>query len=399
MGFASESGYVPLSIETIMSSIKDGVNAQRGTAYTDESFLGTNYYKFYYAMVQRLQENEVKTSEIFSYLQQYFNVTNERIQRPVATNPGLIEAFSNASWIASVKKMIDADAGKINICVDAIDDHARGYFTITSYANLVSGTHDSVTVGATVFTAQGTSVTPGGTTFQAATSNAATATSLAAQINAHATAGALVYAWVDATNSAKVLLRAIARGTTGNSIALAYTDHDSNVGATKSATTLLSGITRTADYDDQRLAICTIIKDSVAGGIVSQGNEVESITLTNGQSFDFKFKLPNRIPVGVRLTTTLSENNQVVIGDPEDTKTLLLANIAAKYALGKDFEPQRYFTTADAPWTAAVLLEWTSDVSNGVDIDVSPTWHSTINEAAFDDLFEFSIGRTLLVEE
>lgn len=115
---------------------------------------------------------------------------------------------------------------------------AYGEVEITSYANLVSGTDDSVTVGATEFVAQVGAATLGQATFQAATSNNATATSLAAQINAHATAGALVEA---VANGAVVEIRAKANTTAGNSIALAYTDNDTNVGATVSAATLEGG--------------------------------------------------------------------------------------------------------------------------------------------------------------
>lgn len=84
--------------------------------------------------------------------------------------------------------------------------------TISSYANLVSGTDDALAVAGVSFVAQAGAATPGDATFQAATSNAATATSLAAQINAHATASAKVYA---VASSATVTLyrspRALAR--------------------------------------------------------------------------------------------------------------------------------------------------------------------------------------------
>lgn len=109
-----------------------------------------------------------------------------------------------------------------------------GTVTISAYANLVSGTDDSITIGATVFTAQAGSATLGQATFQAATSNNATATSLAAQINAHATAGALVYAEAAA---AVVHLRSKVSGSEGL-LALAYTDNDTNVGASVSGATL-----------------------------------------------------------------------------------------------------------------------------------------------------------------
>jgi hypothetical protein len=125
---------------------------------------------------------------------------------------------------------------------------ARGNVTITSYANLLVTAGDVVTIGATAFTAQAGAVTPGGATFRAATSNAATAASLAAQINAHATAGALVYAVVDPTNSAKVLLTAFLNGTAGNSIILTYTDNGAEIGATVSGSGTLAGGAGTTDF-------------------------------------------------------------------------------------------------------------------------------------------------------
>lgn len=112
---------------------------------------------------------------------------------------------------------------------------ATGLVTITSYANLVSGTPDALAVAGVSFVAQSGAATPGDATFQAATNNNATATSLAAQINAHATAKTKVYA---VANSAVVTLYSVAPGVgstgTGNDIAVAYTNNDANVGLTLS---------------------------------------------------------------------------------------------------------------------------------------------------------------------
>lgn len=121
---------------------------------------------------------------------------------------------------------------------DVTATQASGNITITSYANLVSGTDDSVAVAGVSFTAQTGAATLGAGTFQAATSNDATAASLAAQINAHATTSALVLATV-LTNV--VTITAIVAGSDGNAIALGYTDNDTNVGATKSGTLLTGG--------------------------------------------------------------------------------------------------------------------------------------------------------------
>lgn len=104
---------------------------------------------------------------------------------------------------------------------------AQGVFTVSSYANLVSGTADKVTIGGIELTAQAGAATPGDATFQAASSNDATATSLATQINAHETLGELVEA---TAAGAAVTVKAIESGPVGNDITATYTDNDTNVG-------------------------------------------------------------------------------------------------------------------------------------------------------------------------
>ena len=390
MSFAQENGYIPASITDLMSLVREGVNAQFATTYDQETFLGTNFYKYFYALVQRLQENEVKTSEIVLKLQQYFDVTNEMITRPNTTNPGIIDYFTDAGFLASVKAPADADAGKLFVCVDVDDNHARGTVTISSYTALVSGTDDTVTVGATVFTAQSGSAAPGDATFQAATSNDATATSLAIQINAHATAGALVEAWAV---GAVVHIRAISGGTGGNAIALAYTDNDTNAGASISGATLTGGnvlATGDVEYNDLRLTLATLIKECCVAGVISQGTEIETIALSNGQSFDFKYYLPDKHPILLRLTLVTSSNNQFTVLSPSAVAQKLYDNVTARYRLGLNFEPQRYFSVLDAPWTASVLLEYS--LNDGAD------WTDDIYESLFDDLLTFELGDIQIVE-
>ena len=106
--------------------------------------------------------------------------------------------------------------------------------TISSYANLLTTTPDTLAVAGVTFTAQAGAATLGDATFRAATSNDATATSLAAQINGHATASAKVYA---IASSATVTIYSVVDGIgstgTGNDIAVAYTDNGGgNIGIT-----------------------------------------------------------------------------------------------------------------------------------------------------------------------
>lgn len=268
MGYANDTGYTPATFEDIMSAIRVGINAQFGTSYTVETFVGTGYYKYMYAPVQRLLENEVKTSEIFLKLQGYFAAINARISRPVNTNPGLIERIGLEGYPVSVKPPTNVDAGKLFICVD-VDETAD-------------------------------------------------------------------------------------------------------------------------DYAAQKLLINTVIKDSTVAGVVTQGAQVNTIVLTNGQAFDFKFALPDRVEPLIRLTTVLSENNQVVVGSPDDVRIKLFANIMTRYSLGKNFEPERYFSLVDAPWAESVLLEYSTDGG--------ATWSNDTFEANYDDLFVVKLENIEIVE-
>ena len=393
MSFSQENGYLPVSIDTIMASIMENLNVQFGMSYTAESFVGTNHYKFYYALAQRVQSGEVKTSEIFLKLQQYIAITNERISRPVNTNPGIIEKFANyrstlipVGLVAAVKPMIDADAGKIHIAVDVFEGvRASGNVEITAYANLLVTTPDTISVAGVTFTAQASAATLGTATFQATTSNNVTATSLAAQINAHATTSPLVKA---VASGPIVLLTARHGGTAGNAYALAYVSNGT-IGATISGATL-SGGTTNADYAAMKTEINMLISQITVGGTVTQGSEVTTIVLSNGQSFDFKYNLPDRKATKLKLTIKLSENNQVVIDSPDVVKTRLINNINARYRLGRNFEPQRYFSVLDAPWASEVTLQYSLD--GGV------TYSSAVYDALYNELFDFTLADIELIE-
>lgn len=266
MGFALDTGYVPSTVDELMAVVRENINAQFGTTYTEVNFIGTNFYKYFYSLIQRLQENEIKTSEIFLRMQEYFDVTNEKVLRPNTTAPGIYDYFASKGYLISVKPPNDTDRGKAFICVD-VDDAAD-------------------------------------------------------------------------------------------------------------------------DYEETKLEICNLVKDCVVAGVVSQGTESESIPIANGQNFDFKFNLPNKIPTELKLTITQSENNLYTIPEAGVIKQKLYDNIVARYTLGRDFEPQRYFSVVDAPWASQILLEY--DIGSGFTDD--------IYDAAYDDLLTFSVEDITLVE-
>lgn len=106
---------------------------------------------------------------------------------------------------------------------DAVGRYATGTVTMSTVA-----VGDDVTVGATTFVATAGAVVPGAATFSIDTSDTAAATSLAAQVNAHAVASTVVVASAATT---VVSLRALA---VGNTVALATADavHAAVSGAT-----------------------------------------------------------------------------------------------------------------------------------------------------------------------
>lgn len=129
-----------------------------------------------------------------------------------------------------------SDHKKTSVCVAGLSvpilahlKRASAIFTVTDYTHLLSGGGaDTVAIASVTFTAQSGAVTSGQATFRAATDNATTAASLAAQINAHATTAALVYA---VASGAAVTVYSKVDGVgstgTGNDIIAAYNNlHD-----------------------------------------------------------------------------------------------------------------------------------------------------------------------------
>jgi hypothetical protein len=151
---------------------------------------------------------------------------------------GMRMGVSLGKSLSDHKKTAVARTG-LRVPVLAHLKRSSGTVTITSYANLISGTADTVTIGGTAFTAQAGAATLGQATFRAATDNNATATSLATQINAHATASTKVYA---VASSAIVTLYAVVEGAgTGNDVTTTVEQLGSGDGATAEQAALTGG--------------------------------------------------------------------------------------------------------------------------------------------------------------
>lgn len=123
---------------------------------------------------------------------------------------------------------------------------ARQVVTITSYANLIATSNDTLKIGATTFTFKGSPSTE--SEVGAVTDNATTAANLVTKINAHSVAGLLFKA---TAVGAVVTITAFDSSTVGTTIDCVYTDtHSVDIGLTVAggAITFVGGGTTTPDY-------------------------------------------------------------------------------------------------------------------------------------------------------
>lgn len=274
----------------------------------------------------------------------------------------LFDAGMNRVYILTASNLnlaaaLDARAGEFYTLIvssDFVDaditlTQAQGVATITSFANLLTGTADTLTIEGVVFTAQAGAVTPGAGTFQAATSNDLTAASLAAQINAHPVTSLLVVATVV---GAVVTLKSVANGFSGNDIDVVYTDGGVNVGLT--LTGLVSGklsggaglmlggfkgVTGVSSTNDVFLALQAAIENRVAFHTTS-GNKAKNMAFAFGKLLSNALDWSNQQYIPMPLaddTDTLGEANALfdskisfVISDDEFSNRLSLFAVGGK---------------------------------------------------------------------
>ena len=128
MSYTTVNGYTPKNLTQVMVLFMEGINEEFGTTYSAETFIGTNFYKYFYAAAQLVVANEVNFGEAFNKLRDYIRVSNERIQAPVTTKEGMVQFFAESELEISVSSVTSATAGTTAICVnldEADEDYAE----------------------------------------------------------------------------------------------------------------------------------------------------------------------------------------------------------------------------------------------------------------------------------
>lgn len=261
MPYTDENNYVPETFNDLMIRFMNGVNARFGTSYTQESFVGTGWYKFFYIIAQNILTVENLFAETYAKLQDYIRTTNEKIAIPKTPREGLIKTFAERGYTISIEPQTLSNAGKLGVCVDT----------------------------------DGTA----------------------------------------------------------------------------------------ADYATKKQEILDILKDYTVAGLYYNGDQTGTSRLSNGQDFDFAFYLPTRRNMYLKLTVQLSQNTNIVADSIDTIQEKLLANLAALYKLGNNFEPDKYFTISrDAQYASKITLEYSFTGEEG-------SYASSVYMADFKELFLF----------
>ncbi len=162
----------------------------------------------------------------------------------VAVGAGMWAGISLGKSLSDTKKTSVLRSG-LRVPVLLENQPARQVVTITSYANLIATSNDTLKIGATTFTFKGSPSTEA--EVGALTNNNTTAANLATKINAHSVAGLLFEA---VAVNAVVTITAKNNATVGTTIDCVYTDtHSVDIGLTVAddAITFVGG-NAAADY-------------------------------------------------------------------------------------------------------------------------------------------------------
>lgn len=121
-----QGGYVPSGFNDILARLIARVNEQFGTSYTEQTFVGTNFYKCFYPLIQEVISAEADFAEAYEKLADYIRDTNSVLNVSKTPDEALISAFKEAGYVLSLEKNTLANAGTIAACVD-VDGDAEDY--------------------------------------------------------------------------------------------------------------------------------------------------------------------------------------------------------------------------------------------------------------------------------
>lgn len=120
------------------------------------------------------------------------------------------------------------------------------------------------------------------------------------------------------------------------------------------------------------------------------GTEIGTKQAVNGQNFTYKYALPTKIDILVKITITSSKNAKTPILNENQVRDIFNTNFANLYRLGLDFEPEKYLEiNRDLPFASNILLEYSENSGS--------TWLSVPKSMAYNEKINITAPATIIV--
>lgn len=116
--YSIENGFIPRTFNQIMNELMGNININFGLNYTEENFIGTNFYKFCYSIAESIVEQDVMTQNIYEHYLNYVTNVNLKINTPVCTIDNLLEKFDAEDIEVGFMENDDTNCGTIYMSVN-----------------------------------------------------------------------------------------------------------------------------------------------------------------------------------------------------------------------------------------------------------------------------------------
>lgn len=131
--------------------------------------------------------------------------------------------------------------------------------------------------------------------------------------------------------------------------------------------------------DDDELIGNLIRDEMLPAGQHMEGDIEHQTALSNGQPLTIRWRTPTKTPHEFRTTIQRARGSQHPMDSVDEIIIKFNLSYNARMGIGIDITPATYLTTANLPWAASVLTEWSDDGG--------ATWSPNVKQAQFFDQF------------
>lgn len=313
---------------------------------------GSYEYQALYPDMQMIVETGVITRDAMNYIGDTIAQANEAIRRPACLYSRVPERFAEAGYEASIRIATEATKGTVAICVGQTRETVDYQGVLTAvwggddYPTEVGWRKDKYGaisnrsmfgVEMRTFTAMESQPETVVIDFLSPRDGAPPFVAVIGGISVTFTQSAPGSgAWWGPSAEAYHLIRL------GGDVVVTVADGD------------------TAGVDGSDDIIGALIRDEMLpAGQWMEGDVIYDTALSNEEPITIRWTTPTEWNLPFRLTITRRKGSPHPENTVDEIIEMFLANFAAVQGIGKDVYPATYLTTADLPWAASILAEWT----------------------------------------